>query len=706
MRPATVRIRTVAARAEAWIETPSGASRSALPDVASRAEAWIETGPRPARHALAWRRLPRGGVDRNGAQAPKWRRTPRRLRAEAWIEMHGMSPESWETASPPARRRGSKHAADSRGSAGLASPPARRRGSKLGQGPQDMRWLGVASRAEAWIETAHKRRNGVERLVASARRRGSKCTACPPNLGKLRRLPRGGVDRNTPPTPAGAQGSHRLPRGGVDRNRGQRYDPMHHVVASRAEAWIETTRTVTASISRLVASRAEAWIETPCSASAAASPRGASRAEAWIETFIKTARLPRRAVASRAEAWIETSSTATPIAATSWSPPARRRGSKPPGPRRHRLVGQSPPARRRGSKPAHGLLDHHEAMSPPARRRGSKLQLHQAVAQSDPVASRAEAWIETSARRPGRRCCRGRLPRGGVDRNFDRQQHGRPLDRRLPRGGVDRNGVVSLISSVTSRSPPARRRGSKRPIHEALRRLHRSPPARRRGSKPQRARCGAGSFRVASRAEAWIETRSKWPGGMSMRSPPARRRGSKPERPNADPGDRRRLPRGGVDRNIDQRTGHQAVNWSPPARRRRSKHRFGGAGQGADASPPARRRGSKRRHRVALAAHLASPPARRHGSKRSFLQTAHWPGGSPVASRAEAWIETPKRCPARRSRSVASRAEVWIETRVTGDGLAVGDVASRTPPAWRRGSKLPWSKPPLPHAKSPPARRR
>src|SRR5258706_1830724 len=96
----------------------------------------------------------------------------------------------------------------------------------------------------------------------------------------------------------------RLPRGGVDRNTFGRVLAALDLVASRAEAWIETCSRI-ATISRGFV---------------------ASRAEAWIETFI-----------GAGNGFITV------------SPPARRRGSKLV--RRHSGSADwpSPPARRRGS---------------------------------------------------------------------------------------------------------------------------------------------------------------------------------------------------------------------------------------------------------------------------------------------------------------------------------------------------------------------
>src|SRR5262245_8891027 len=98
--------------------------------------------------------------------------------------------------SPPARRRGSKHSQSDLERNPLKSPPARRRGSKhVGERV----WkLGKGS--------------------PPARRRGSK-------------LERGVADRPR---------DRRLPRGGVDRNTVQVFNSSSAAVASRAEAWIET----------------------------------------------------------------------------------------------------------------------------------------------------------------------------------------------------------------------------------------------------------------------------------------------------------------------------------------------------------------------------------------------------------------------------------------------------------------------------------
>src|SRR5258706_12047175 len=120
----------------------------------------------------------------------------------------------------------------------------------------------VASRAEAWIETLTEAVDEAFRMSPPGRRRGSKLSTALDFTTLGRRLPRGGVDRNAklalraPPEP----------------------------VASRAEAWIETSCLVRRRMRRMVASRAEAWIETSVVRYVVSARLVASRAEAWIET--------------------------------------------------------------------------------------------------------------------------------------------------------------------------------------------------------------------------------------------------------------------------------------------------------------------------------------------------------------------------------------------------------------------------------------
>ena len=227
-------------------------------------------------------------------------------RAEAWIETTILRNMSSSTMSPPARRRGSKHGDVSGSRNGRTSPPARRRGSKqdasdahgahdrrlprggvdrnkdvaglklpqhgrLPRGGVDRNIMTttcakaerVASRAEAWIETSSGRTSGPPSGSPPARRRGSKrlsprdVEAGPLSPPARRRGSKHG------PLCAGHGHDGRLPRGGVDRNFSYFPDPEGKaVVASRAEAWIETGRAAWFVPVHRVASRAEAWIET------------------------------------------------------------------------------------------------------------------------------------------------------------------------------------------------------------------------------------------------------------------------------------------------------------------------------------------------------------------------------------------------------------------------------------------------------------
>ena len=77
----------------------------------------------------------------------------------------------------------------------------------------------------------------------------------------------------------------------------------------------------------MVASRAEAWIETRESPLGRIRWKVASRAEAWIETFFLSKARSPGLVASRAEAWIETFRLDHDLIVRA-SPPARRRGLK------------------------------------------------------------------------------------------------------------------------------------------------------------------------------------------------------------------------------------------------------------------------------------------------------------------------------------------------------------------------------------------
>ena len=145
-------------------------------------------------------RPPRGGVDRNSIAGA--------LDADA-------------SASPPARGRGSKHhVAPTRRRRSRRSPPARGRGSKHADRVDELRWLAVAPRAGAWIETSSDA--GVD---VDARSR-------PPRGGVDRNLPmrdRHGRDRRSPPA-----------RGRGSKHAAHAARSLRRRVAPRAGAWIET----------------------------------------------------------------------------------------------------------------------------------------------------------------------------------------------------------------------------------------------------------------------------------------------------------------------------------------------------------------------------------------------------------------------------------------------------------------------------------
>jgi len=167
----------VASLAEAWIETRTWRQMGTRITVASLAEAWIETTTGALDTPSDSCRLPRGGVDRNPHDE----------------EMNPL-PE----ASPPSRRRGSKHRQPGSCNPSYRSPPSRRRGSK----------------------------HAIE-VGRGGEKRG--------------RLPRGGVDRNSGGRSMAWSIRCRLPRGGVDRNFRRVEDRRAwQAVASLAEAWIET----------------------------------------------------------------------------------------------------------------------------------------------------------------------------------------------------------------------------------------------------------------------------------------------------------------------------------------------------------------------------------------------------------------------------------------------------------------------------------
>ncbi len=279
------------------------------------------------------------------------------------------------------------------------------------------------------------------------------------------------------------------------------------------------------------------------------------------------------------------------------------------------------------------------------------------------VASLAEAWVEThrgSAQR-GRKHVAS-LAEAWVETRSQLETQERRLGR-LPRGGVGRNFNMGAVRQPMKESPPSRRRGSKRDIGFALDGRELSPPSRRRGSKHRR--CELGDLRdgVASLAEAWVETY------ICDRE---------------DTCSRSRLPRGGVGRNVKagavrvlrRVVASLAEAWVETHYRRHRR-------VSSSTSPPSRRRGSKHTCCRSCTCRSPSPPSRRRGSKHAVGK--HGRRALCVASLAEAWVETrvdrwackgDRRSPPSRRRgsklqilerqrelrNVASLAEAWVET--------------------------------------------
>ena len=106
---------------------------------------------------------------------------------------------------------------------------------------------------------------------------------------------------------------------------------------------------------------------------------------------------------------------------------------------------RSPPTRRRGSKHELAGFARAKIRSPPTRRRGSK-QIAAALGHSEA----------------------GRLPHGGVDRNYLSREWRGLVRGRLPHGGVDRNAPSSRGKGNLGESPPTRRRGSKPELRRRL----------------------------------------------------------------------------------------------------------------------------------------------------------------------------------------------------------------------------------------------
>ena len=711
----------------AWIETAGPRPSPYALGVAPCTGAWIETLPAGALRLRHLRRPLHGGVDRNlspgsapflaGRSPPARGRGSKHAGGRRGVELlgrplhggvdrnnNGWTPAQWresrplhggvdrnstgsgggtiECTSPPARGRGSKHPLHDLADETKASPPARGRGSKLHRAHDDQRAGQVAPCTGAWIETPSRSR---------------------PWPGICCRPLHGGVDRNC--------------GGGI----GVR---VVGSVAPCTGAWIETPAGAPTCCSTGVAPCTGAWIETSqvylrrCGGARRPLHGGVDRNSkrllliwasetvapctgAWIETSAGRRCRPshggrplhggvdRNAVAGELEGRVAA------------SPPARGRGSKHRDRDRGRGDEPSPPARGRGSKhrrghrgtgrrgrrPLHGGVD----------RNGSTIDW---LTTSGLVAPCTGAWIETGswswASAPG---------------------SGRPLH-----GGVDRNAASRQASATAVRSPPARGRGSKRPLARRLDPPVLSPPARGRGSKPTPS---AWAARPASSPPARGRGSKRTIHAAHLQegaSPPARGRGSKLLEPAATrPGLSRPL-HGGVDRNLYMST----LRTNSP---RRPLH--GGVDRNSlsmlmpvpiGGSPPARGRGSKRQTAGRHAAAGGSPPARGRGSKHPRRPIVI--GRRAVAPCTGAWIETAtgfatgsgrtsppargrgsKRLRARRYRSGGRRP---LHGGVDRNPRVRSTTTTRppSPPARGRGSKHPHHGARAQAAESPPARGR
>ena len=364
--------------------------------------------------------------------------------------------------SPPSRGRGSKLRPGVKSARRAPSPPSRGRGSKLKHPEVNQLLVGVASLAGAWIETLRNRfeasktpgrlpRGGVDRNVLLVTREGCMIVASLAGAWietSIRWSP-GRSGRSSPPS----------------RGRGSKPPYGPHVphgqpVASLAGAWIETISWRLSDIRALVASLAGAWIETSIEdepdTCGRRLPRGGVDRNCMVGAIqrVQSASPPSRGRGSkRPEPDLQRGNGRSPPsrgrgskpyiggqgAISLWSPPSRGRGSKPGQTRPMWWLPGSPPSRGRGSKPWHQGSLHASGLSPPSRGRGSKLDDVDLSVICDvsppsrgrgskhdmlgdllhipPVASLAGAWIETILERPLKRCQKGRLPRGGVDRN-------------------------------------------------------------------------------------------------------------------------------------------------------------------------------------------------------------------------------------------------------------------------------------------------
>src|SRR5262249_22555211 len=123
------------------------------------------------------------------------------------------------SASPPARRRGSKRCTAQSVRGSDQSPPARRRGSKPAACGLGLPATTVASRAEAWIETDTLRKERVEYRVASRAEAWIETASCRLSVSHPDVASRAEAWIETPKAHLMYRSRNgRLPRGGVDRN--------------------------------------------------------------------------------------------------------------------------------------------------------------------------------------------------------------------------------------------------------------------------------------------------------------------------------------------------------------------------------------------------------------------------------------------------------------------------------------------------------
>ena len=347
-------------------------------------------------------------------------------------------------------------------------------------------------------------------------------------------------------------------------------------------------------------------------------------------------------VALRARAWIETTHREHAVDPFVGSPSARGRGSKHRGAAPARKIRRRPPREGVDRNAARGY-SHRSGRVALRARAWIETMLRAAGALAAVVALRARAWIET------------RLPR----------HHDDGLRRRPPREGVDRNREGDRHMRRVGKSPSARGRGSKRPIHAVRRPLYGSPSARGRGSKRDKSKqhrarhCRPPREGVDRNVTAAVGT------VLVKLSPSARGRGSK------------RITAIGDEKMLA--VALRARAWIETSMPDRSREHF-------ESRPP--REGVDRNRSLRIPASSTSRRPPREGVDRNVKVTRQ-ALSDVVALRARAWIETPSieyvretgLSPSARGRgskplarhgpdraaAVALRARAWIET-ILADG--------------------------------------